>query len=592
LTVQLFASFGAERELEDERFCNAWQSLYEQCPWGTTFQSPQYAATWYRVYHERFEPLLVTGRSHDGELVGLLAAARSRRDGRVTLAGDHQAEYRVWLAHAWRSDEFIARALEELAPRLQRRPLSFTYLPPGTPTTWIEREPSLRSRCVLNRHTRPTVSLADSAALEDYLKQRMKKWRRQTRRQWLDRLERDGEPRLVHLDTAEKLEAFFDCMIAHYDLKHAAAHDSMPFHEDPCKKSFHQALLQVPGLSHATALVQKDTPLAMNFGIGDKGTLYPLLAMYSLWHAKLSPFRLNLLHLFEQLAKEGWQTVDLTPGPDSWKEQFATAYDEVFDLTFYPSARRERASRIGGQVARLAKSAVTRCLGPTATAACGREFAGFQAGQGPQMVRRMGIRIAQNIWSRREVRVYRATVAPPAAAGLSLRHNQIADFLRFDPQDFDEDRRRTLSSLFQVVERDGHVYTHVDQGRLLAFGWWSEPFDGVFLDDLPPPNLPDGAVVFGSISSARRSPRAERIRALLARMLTDALGTAGVRCACLCVPAGDRVLRDVVEQLGFSHESSCYSQTRWFRKQAWHESSSAPVELPRAGVESECRGHA
>ncbi|HEV3023699.1 MAG TPA: hypothetical protein VGX76_14590, partial [Pirellulales bacterium] len=42
MDVELLVGDGAEQQLADQDFRDAWQALNERCPWGTVFQSPAY----------------------------------------------------------------------------------------------------------------------------------------------------------------------------------------------------------------------------------------------------------------------------------------------------------------------------------------------------------------------------------------------------------------------------------------------------------------------------------------------------------------------------------------------------------------------
>jgi CelD/BcsL family acetyltransferase involved in cellulose biosynthesis len=569
IEVELLAGDDARRQLADAGFREAWQAIYEQCPWGTVFQSPAYVETWYEIYHDQFEPLLVVGHADDGTLAGLITAAHSPRSGRLTMAGDHQAEYQVWLADVSRGEGFIEKALNLLAARQGRVPFTMLYLPPGTPLEWLQRDAKLKQRCRLERHARPIVPVDDTPAFQAYLKERHKKWRRQTTRQRLDRLEAEGELRLVQFTTAEQLDSIYDTMVVDYDFKYAAAYGGMPFHDDPCKQPFYRALQQVPGSLHTTALMQGGSALAVHLGIGGKGTLHPLIMVYSARHGKVSPFTLYLIKLLEQLATESWHTFDLTPGADYWKTQFATAHEEVHVLSVFPHAAALRLDQMRERVKLLSKRVVERCLGARRSASLRFALSELR-GKGPlRTVRQMRKGLARGIWSQAETKIYTTQGTSDEACGADFQCDRFADFLHFQPNDYADDRQEVFSSALRIVEREGHVYSRVDGDRLQAYGWWGVPSAGWSSDDaLTALSQPERTVVCQT-ATARGVARGPLLKSLLARMVADALKTPGVEMACVFVPATDLELNRVVEGLGFAHESSYIRRSRLFRASAW-----------------------
>ncbi len=49
----------AAATLDNPDFLEQWSALCGRCPWSTPYQSPAFAAVWYRVYAKQFEPILV-----------------------------------------------------------------------------------------------------------------------------------------------------------------------------------------------------------------------------------------------------------------------------------------------------------------------------------------------------------------------------------------------------------------------------------------------------------------------------------------------------------------------------------------------------
>jgi hypothetical protein len=59
MTIELLIGGEAELLLKDPIFQHQWNSLYDDCVWATPFQSSGFVTTWYEIYRESFQPVLV-----------------------------------------------------------------------------------------------------------------------------------------------------------------------------------------------------------------------------------------------------------------------------------------------------------------------------------------------------------------------------------------------------------------------------------------------------------------------------------------------------------------------------------------------------
>jgi hypothetical protein len=64
--------------------------------------------------------------------------------------------------------------------------------------------------------------------------------------------------------------------------------------------------------------------------------------------------------LGQRLKADGFRALDLTPGGDPWKDRFATAFDEVQELTVFTSALSCTLARCRGALRGLVKKLVKR----------------------------------------------------------------------------------------------------------------------------------------------------------------------------------------------------------------------------------------
>lgn len=324
--VEIVSGQDGDQLLQDAAFLRHWQDLYDRCPWATGFQTHGFSTAWYRCYREVVSPLIVRHLSSDGVLRGLLPLAVSRNTGRITPAGGHQAEYQGWLSLPEDGDRFIESALEAVGQRYPNQRLEFHYLPPGTPLEWAKTPGTWARRCILQQTTRPLLTLEDMAGLEKSLRKSGNKSR-------LNRLRRLGDFRFRRLDDVESFSAALDPIIGQYDERQKAMYGAAPFANDPRKKAFHLALMQVPGLLHVTTTTVGDEIVASAVGVCDRNAVYLGIVAHSSAHAEHSPGKFHLYMLAGQMVREGFNYLDLTPGEDPWKDRFASTHEPVHELT-------------------------------------------------------------------------------------------------------------------------------------------------------------------------------------------------------------------------------------------------------------------
>ncbi len=184
MNIDIVRGSEADSLMEDCEFRAEWFRLCHRCPWATPFQGPDFACTWYRTYRGRFEPILVLSRGQDGTLNGLLPLAISFDDGGLIVAGGRQAEYHAWVCSPDLSDKFACLMVRTLRMKFPRAVLTFRYLPPGTPTSWLATTDA-KWRYKLDLHRRPLLQFGDGCATIKSLKKKSNKSR-------LNRLEKIG----------------------------------------------------------------------------------------------------------------------------------------------------------------------------------------------------------------------------------------------------------------------------------------------------------------------------------------------------------------------------------------------------------------
>jgi len=331
-----------------------WDTLFEECPWATAFQSQAFFAVWSRHYSQAWSPLLLVARRSDRIVAGIMPLAV--RGDRIVGVGAHQGEYQGWISRESDAGEFLARALDTVASCFPAHQLRLRYLPYLTPPAVLDGLPSTNRRVTLHRHLCHERKI-DRQAIQRVL-------RKKGNRSKMHRLQKLGKLEFCLRD-ASTAAADLDQVIGMYDLRQGSLNGVCPFEDDPVKRAFHLDWLRScpEHLRIGLALLGGRVVAAIIF-VRSRGDFHLAIAAHDPRVAEHSPNKLNMYESALLLAADGAATIDLTPGGDSWKARFATSQREVMELVMHRSeqhAARERQlsaakARIRGVLARAGVS--------------------------------------------------------------------------------------------------------------------------------------------------------------------------------------------------------------------------------------------
>lgn len=145
-------------------------------------------------------------------------------------------------------------------------------------------------------------------------------------------------------------------IIEHCDARHG---DSRPFQSDSRKRELYLAMMERPGLLHATVLRVGDQLVASHLGpIHGRNVSLGLIA-HSPEFASHSPGKFAILYLARMLGEQGYEYLDLTPG-GAYKQRFAHAWDEAPTLELFFSRLDHAVDSTYRASARMVKPILTR----------------------------------------------------------------------------------------------------------------------------------------------------------------------------------------------------------------------------------------
>jgi CelD/BcsL family acetyltransferase involved in cellulose biosynthesis len=456
----------------DSGFRQSWDLLFESCPWATVFQSRAFVTAWYQAYREEHCPLLVKA-VENGQLKGVLPLAilntpaddrgAHTQSGRITAAGHYEALYQTWLVAPSDGDAFIKKALTELMKQFPGCYISLRFLPPGTPMKWTTDDRKWRKHSIIQSHSCPLIHL--SGVGSERIFQHKKHFKHK-----LNRLKRLGDVRFDTITDQQQFEKSLQEMSVLFDFRQSALFNKSPFREDPAKKEFLLELFRLH-LLHVTALKVDEKIIAAVVAVGEKDWMYLAgINCHCPGHARsFSPGFLHFVLLSQQLAAEGFQYFDLSPGYDPYKEELANQHEDVYELLISskPSFRIKR---------RIKKWIHTRLIAagkrPMSVELSIKYYAYLAKHRSPASIIKSLFKRFQKKEKQQHYLLQQYTAQAPTE--IKLNKDNLIDL-----QEFTTGKRSNLtqweflSNAAFRLERGQHCYTWVEEGCLLACAWFS-----------------------------------------------------------------------------------------------------------------------
>ncbi|HEV8040009.1 MAG TPA: GNAT family N-acetyltransferase [Bryobacteraceae bacterium] len=537
--------------LQDASFLTAWQSLLDICPWSTCFQDPNFVATWYDCYSDHFDPLIVCDEDPAAGLAGLIPMATEKPSGRLVVAGTVHAEYKTWLALPEHADAFADSAFGRLAQLFPKDHLELAYLAPGTPLGWFE---NWRDKVFVRPIDRPLMRAqpADSARASLGGKKNRARIRK---------LEQSGPLVFERIVNPADFSAALDEIIPMCDFRHGAAHGVLAFRDDGRKRRFHEELMrQADGLLHITVTRLNGRIIAANIGWCNKQQVLLGTLTHSPFFAEHSPGKLHILQLGLHLEEEGFHFLDLTPG-GSYKESFATGSDTSSIVDIFFSGARARRYAWKRKAIETGKRFVSADRFRHAVRAFRRAIRVISA---PGLGRKIGRRAVRSAWDSCEYRIYRKAARDTLQQSIDpprrMRRDCLEDLLCYRAAEtWQPTLFEFLQTAMQRLEEGEHVYTLVENGLLVHYGWLIERQDVAYFPEVDQkfPMPPQSAVLYDYFTHP--ASRGRRLyQCSLREMSADAANIAGTEFIYISVVADNAPSRHSIEKAGFEYQSSLY----------------------------------
>ncbi len=344
--------------------------------------------------------------------------------------------------------------------------------------------------------------------------------------------------------------------------------DSLPFKVDSLKKPFHLALMRSPSRLHGTVLKLNEAIIAAHLGVYDRKTIHLGVFAYSPVHSQYSPGKLLLLLLAESMNRDGFSTLDLTPGGD-WKDRFSSNHDEVYLLRVFLGRRELIKYHVISKCEKLAKSGIQRIgIKPRSLSETFRELRRIGAKRYVAGVVECVFRFSRTLLSHPDLRLYILDVdqfdnhrRPDLMAKDSIR-----DLLAFEPCQGRDSRQDFLSRALRWLEQGRHIYTRVEAGKLIHYGCLIERQQTIFLPQVQQELSlsPASAVVLDFYTDPRARGRGLCQRSL-EQMVRDTVAQNGIKEIVTFDVADNLPFRRAIEKTGFRYRDTVPIQNA-FRK--------------------------
>jgi len=167
--------------------------------------------------------------------------------------------------------------------------------------------------------------------------------------------------------------------------------------------------------------------------------------------------------------------------------------------------------------------------------------------------------VSHRAWKKGEIRVYHLALAAgePQSFRGQFRRDHLEDLLRYEPPKGGQSKQAFMAEALERLERNEHIYTFAEGGRLIYCGWLAEQASEIFLSEAGPRYpVPDNSAALYRFYTGPAAGEEDLFEQVLRQMLADVRESQASQQAYVFIPADQAAARLVVEGLGFEYQSS------------------------------------
>jgi hypothetical protein len=334
-SAQILQGIDAIEFLEDTEFKKRWETLLDECQYGSVFQNASFVLPWYRQNLEEYSPVVLLTYA-DKKLVGLLTLARKidaqigRYCRKLIGAGSFFALYQTWLVLPNYLNQFWEKGLKSLLKEIPGSSINLKSLPDKRIYHEMSIVRGFKKMSVLEKHLNPILDFQKEEYQRIFGKRHF--------RSKFNRLNRAGETVFEKITSVDELKSAMETIEIFHNLRQGAAFNKSPFIQRNYQKELFWEWFE-KGILHVTVLRLNEELISAVFIVNDFGVTAHLagLITYSPKHAKLSPGLVHLFLLGQMLRNESFQNLKLSPGDDVYKERFSNTHEELYEILISPN---------------------------------------------------------------------------------------------------------------------------------------------------------------------------------------------------------------------------------------------------------------
>jgi hypothetical protein len=330
--------------LNQKEVIKDWELLFNVCSVKSVFQSHAFVLGWYNIYIKQHIPLVIMGKSVQGNLVGLFTLAVMDHDLgqlskkskiRIEGAGYNFAIYQMWLCLEQFKFSFFELGIKTL---FNQYPYAKVYLRyifldflfyPGNKSTFINKN------LVIEKFKNPIL---------DFKKKSNEILGKRSLRSKYNRVSKVGKYEFVKVTDLDLFELGLEAITKFTDIRQGAVFNRSPFEVDPLQKYIFFDWFK-KGLLHVTFQYLNGDLISAVICISDDDFCHLAgLISFSPLHSKFSPGLVHVYMLSQMLQNEGFSQFKLTPGYDLYKEKFKNEEEYLYGI-FISQNRIQRFKR-------------------------------------------------------------------------------------------------------------------------------------------------------------------------------------------------------------------------------------------------------
>lgn len=447
-------------------FLKMWEDLVQNCPWSTAFQDHRFVLSWYKIYINTYEPLMVISQN-ENSLLGLFPLAISPC-GLITGAGHEQAEYQVWLSRPEYSDEFFVKSLTVLRKKCPEKKIHLKYIPHQTPLGILKENKMLVDHCFVKAYPQPIMEI-DAGMLNTEL-------RKKNRREKINRLKRLGHFRLEKITCKEVFLGLIDAITIQNDFRKGALYNKFAFSGDANRKRFLISLFE-NGMLHVTVSKVNCEIIAAHAGVTANGILHLQgINSHSPFYEKYSPGILHFLNLGLEMNEEGLNIFDFTPGNELYKEMLSTKSYKTHELII-SGAFQKKQMVLKDTFKNLIFNWFEKQGVESMTLKSFVDQKNRQIDKGKAILRLGPIDFYKNwrsiVENEDDLGYYKMNLPPISISvnEMPVRKNELSDFFKFNPEESILSVSHFFSESMRRMKFGHQVYTYVENNNLKACLW-------------------------------------------------------------------------------------------------------------------------